>query len=630
MQDNLEDFLSDVSQLTHEKLTGSPDTTNSVFERGFDLDAFQRRLANGYVIKDKRSGALLSFGLLLTRRTVQLALAKRLIDTLKKGGPVRILVLKSRKLGVSTLTDMIFAELAIQLDQWNSAIIAHTDAGAAELFQAVRLTLERMEQEKQCPEIRTNNQDMIRFGARSIDARQAKNFGHTATIQCTSAGAKYALSGQTPNALHLSECAKYDAVGGDAEQERFILSALGAVPKVGATIVVAESTANGQQGWFYNQWRAAVAGEADADGLGWTPIFIPWFKDPDCAKPIPPGYQWDRWEAEDIAREKVLVAKHGVGPEQLYFRRWMLKTEMNMNVDYWDQEYPDSWETAFIASGSGIFGRPIMERMRSLTKDEIRRSDTFHDSKHVTIREAPGGSVRIWEDPQPGAEYILGSDVADGVTFGVDAAGRKLLDSSTFSIWKRTPLQLEQVAECVCQADNFEFGRAIAAWGMHYNAALVNVERNRAQGVIAGLRVAEYPVHRMFRPPLHAATSEGLAGNYFFQKTASNSKNLMDTVFAWSRDRLIPRSASLVHELGTLRRDQRGVVDTNGRDVTIACAMAVIADAQGDPIEMQATPASQRKQEVPWNIDPGPEEAPEKQDTVNWDGETGLYDPGWN
>lgn len=631
MSDNLEDFLSDVSNLSAEKLAGQEnDPANSIFDRGFDLGDFQRRLANGYVIKDKRTSALLSFGWLLTKRAVQLSLAKRFIDALKHGGPVRLIILKSRKLGVSTLTDMLFAELAIQLDQWNSVIVSHTEPAAAELFQAVRLTIERMEQAKQCPEVRVNNADMIRFGSRGVDARQSGNFGHQGTIQCTSAGAKYALSGQTPNSLHLSECAKYDAVGGEAEQERFILSALGAVPKIGASIVVAESTANGQQGWFYNTWRAAIANERDADGVGWIPIFIPWFRDPDCSAPVPPGYQWDRWDATDLERERVLVEKYKLKKEQLYFRRRTLATDMGHNVDYWDQEYPDSWETAFIASGSGIFGRPLMERMRSLTGDEKYRADTVHGDDAVAVREMSGGSVVVWEDPVAGAEYIIGSDVADGVTFGTDAIGRRLTDNSTFSIWKRTPLALEQVAECVTQADNFAFGRAIAAWGARYNHALVNVERNRAHAVIAGLRVAQYPVSRLFRPPLQAAASELLSGNYFFQKTASNSKMLIDTVYAWARDRMIPRSRALVHELGTLRRDANGKVDTNGKDVTIACAMAVIADAQGDPMEMDVGPAAHRKKEpVRYDIDPGdPPEEPVK--GVSYDGDMGVYDPTWN
>lgn len=194
----------------------------------------------------------------------------------------------------------------------------------------------------------------------------------------------------------------------------------------------------------------------------------------------------------------------------------------------------------------------------------------------ITITESNAGVEDVWEPPEPDAQYILGADVAVGATFGrVDERA----DWSTFSIWKREAFSLIQVAECRSRADNYVFGQMCAAWGLWYNTAIINVERNLAHGVIAGLRTAEYPQDRWFVPPVHASTMEALQGQWFFHKNVSSQKILLDTFKDYLTDRCVVRSARLIEEISTLRRGDDGKVNTNGKDVVIAAAMAVIVDA---------------------------------------------------
>lgn len=633
MIEDINDFLKDVGDAADASLV--PESSGASFADDFDLDAFRNRLRKGYLIKDKRSAHLLRFGPMLVKRPVQQFLLRRFIEELNKGGPVRFIVLKSRKLGCSTITDVLLTELAIQFAYWKVGILAHTESATGELFSMVKNTVERMEPAGMCPEIRYNSDLRIEFGSRAVDARRKGEFGHQAWIMGETAGAKSALSGSTVNALHLSECAKYNAIGGIDAQDALIISVLGAVPKVGTSLVVAESTANGKQGWFYRTWLQSIRGVNDDDGVSWIPIFIPWFKDPDCWDRVPEGYRWDRWDPDDMERERVLVEKHGVKPEQLFFRRKTLKRDMGMRVELWDQEFPDSWETAFIARGNGLFGRRLLERMNRGVSDAPAKWDAVDGSDgNAVCRPSPMGPVEVWEDPEPGAEYIMGADVADGATFGVDGVGRAETDASTFSIYKRTPTTMEQVAQCIHRGDNFEFGRLCAVFAAHYNHALVNVERNRAQGVIAGLRTADYPVHRLYRPPVSAAVTEGLAASYFFHKTAANSKFLMDTLLSWANGRLVVRSATLMEELSTLERDVNGRVETNSKDLTIATAMAVVADATTD-MEIDAAPGSVRHDAPPaWNRDPVLQQhmrdAAKKESPISYDEETGLYQDAWD
>lgn len=610
MTDSIADFLDDLkadTQLDPGVDVWGKNPPNSVFERGFNLEGAKKRLARGYVIKDKKTSVPLPFGALLVRRKVQRDLANFLISLLRKGGPVRVIVLKSRKLGVSTIADWLLAELSIQIPGWYSAIIAHSEDSSKELFDVARRSIERMESLGLVPELRVNNDKEMEFGARAREVRRqqalAGEMEHGGKMKSGSAGDAYALSGHSPNGLHLSECAKYDIVGDIDRQERVILSVLGSMSKSGPSIVMAESTANGQQGWFYKTFVAAMKAQADGDGVNWVPVFIPWFKDPDCWAEVPSGYVWEKWDADDRAREKRLVEQHKLKPQQLYFRRRTLAQDLGMNPDYWDQEYPDSWETAFISSGAGLLGRTHRERMRTQIQEPIAHGDAFDTPEGLVVKENHNGSVRVWERPIAGAHYVLGADVADGVTFAVDPAGRPRTDSSTFSIMRRTATELIQVAECVSYADNMEFGRSIAAWGKHYNDAVINVERNRAHGVIAGLTIAEYPTDRFFRPPVTASVSGSMAGSYFFVKTAASGKLMIDSLVSWANERLVIRSARLLEELGTLRRDSTGRVETNGKDLTIALCMGIVVD-QFETIPLEAAPGALAKVEFGPGEDP--------------------------
>jgi hypothetical protein len=211
-----------------------------------------------------------------------------------------------------------------------------------------------------------------------------------------------------------------------------------------------------------------------------------------------------------------------------------------------------------------------------------------------SVQLTPNGSEDVWEDPDPDASYVLGADVAQGSTFGVT---NERGDWSTFSLWKRDPFNLVQVAECRTRAENFIFGQMIAVWGARYNHAVVNVERNLAHGVIAGLRAANYPQYKWFVPPMHASTMESLQGQWFFHKNRVSQRMLMDTFKNYWTSRMIVQSERLVEEASHLRKGEDGVPNTNGKDLIIAAAMAVIVDAYSEMPEV--VPVKERVEKAP-------------------------------
>ena len=214
------------------------------------------------------------------------------------------------------------------------------------------------------------------------------------------------------------------------------------------------------------------------------------------------------------------------------------------------------------------------------------------------------GEITVWERPREGAEYIIGADVAQGATFGT---AKRDADKSTICVLRRDGMLVHHVAEAVYQTENFSFGQVIAALGQWYNNAWVNVERNLAHGVIAGLRVAQYPTERWYIPPISASTAESQAGSYFFHKNVSTQKVLLDTLLAYMdphAPRLVMGSASILAEVASLQIDAMGKVDTNGKDLTIALSMAIIVDATTELDIQRDVPSERRPQHPPHGVDP--------------------------
>jgi hypothetical protein len=136
--------------------------------------------------------------------------------------------------------------------------------------------------------------------------------------------------GDTYTDLHGSEVAFWK------DAERIIAGAL----QGGSPDAVLESTPNGAQGYFYERCMEAYRG----DGV-WRLHFYPWWWDE--------GYQMPYdYHMEYTDEEGALVARHGLEPEQIAWRRMKQKELRGLFV----QEYPEDPITCFLTSGNSYFG----------------------------------------------------------------------------------------------------------------------------------------------------------------------------------------------------------------------------------------------------------------------------------
>lgn len=209
---------------------------------------------------------------------------------------------------------------------------------------------------------------------------------------------------------------------------------------------------------------------------------------------------------------------------------------------------------------------------------------------------SPSGPWIRWEAPAPGAHYIIGADVALGQSDGSDLCAAVVLRRGEGHT-------LVQVAEFADRVEPFTFGEILAAAGMRWNGALVNVERNMGLGVLTAMRQADYPDHLFYVPPTAGTLAGETERKFWLQTTATSKKFILDTLLDYmARKTLWLRSMALHEEVNKVTKDERNAPILNGRDRTVALLMAVYADAT-TPLVL-AEEERPKVKRPPYGVDP--------------------------
>lgn len=225
------------------------------------------------------------------------------------------------------------------------------------------------------------------------------------------------------------------------------------------TCIIIETTAKAASGDFYERWIDAMDAE---DFLAGKPlqagkyvrVFAPWFEFKDAASRLSvkdkadieatldeePRYQGERdllnefgWrDAGGVLRlgKSCSVGADAGLPtfdawEQLGWRRLMIDTKCEKDVDKFNQDYPESWSKAFLRSGRRRFNSAGLKwAQQELRKKRIEWGvvDAPEDDKtggwRVIWRPCDEGEawVKLWERPQIGLRYLLVIDPATGAS----------------------------------------------------------------------------------------------------------------------------------------------------------------------------------------------------------------------
>lgn len=294
---------------------------------------FERWCLECVSVTDKLTGAVVPFVLNAPQRR----LAAVMEEQRRAGRPVRVILLKARQWGGSTLVQVYMAWMQlVRHTGWNSLICGHVKDASANIRGMYSLLL-------RCYPDRLKGEKPKEFaftpfeGSRNIYSVAARD----CRVTLASALAANSVRGGNYQMAHLSEVAFW----GDGDEEvaaRTVRSIAGSVALEPETLVVMESTADGEDNFFHDEWRRAVAGKSDK-----TPVFVPWYEIEIYRRPLPDAEALARLRGELDDYERWLLSLPGVDMEAVHWyhsKRREYATHEQMMA-----EYPTTPDEAFTA-----------------------------------------------------------------------------------------------------------------------------------------------------------------------------------------------------------------------------------------------------------------------------------------
>ena len=417
--------------------------------------------------------------------------------------PVRVIINKCRRLGMSTAIEAIGYWLCTFNPNLFALVIAQLDQATREIAGIARNFKNNLDPQ------------FARMFPHSLPKSRGNTLEWSSDVEGVTWGSKFrsitqgsteANRGGDPSFIHISELAAWDHLRRSTTAEAQLTSTLASMLSESFTFVLIESTAKGASGSHYNRFKSAWRDWTESpDHAIWRPFFFSWQGVPKYTT----GISEDEarlhdemlalWEQGDVLRSTSkskkentfhnkarLIAKdelrywhrtdgwawldrcfeYGLTPSEM---RWGLNKRQEFgDLDEFDQEFPLSWQMSFIASGSrAIDQRVISEWAAKPLPDGFKQFREFVD---VDDEIQPGGTGLEWQmykKPVPGHEYIIGTDSAMGSKDG---------DWSAARVYDRHAKEI--VAELYSKYSPEFLGEQAVLAAKYYNRAFISPEAN--------------------------------------------------------------------------------------------------------------------------------------------------------
>ena len=381
--------------------------------------------------------------------------------------PIRIIMLKARQWGGSTITQVYMAWIQlVHMRNWNSIICAHLKDAAANIKGMYTKLLDNYpawllnsnEQPRFQPFERTNNTSII------------ASRGCKVTI-CSSESPE-AVRGNDAVMAHLSEAAFWSNTPSHTP-EGLIRSIYGSIAITPLSMVVIESTANGTGSYFHNEYMRACRGESDKQA-----IFVPWYEIEIYSMPVDNPREF----ITSLDKYEQWLWQKGTTLEAIAWYR-AKRREYTRHTDMM-AEYPSDETEAFTYSGERIFDPLAVQRLRSNCYAPMAVGDiagmalTGKDAlRNVRWVDEPLGKLKIWKMPQH-TKVMRNQYIAV-----VDVGGRsQRADYSVIAVFDRSGLLNDNTVELVAQWRG-HIDHDLLAWkaaqvATFYNNALLVIESN--------------------------------------------------------------------------------------------------------------------------------------------------------
>ena len=482
-------------------------------------------------IKDK-DGRIVPFVL----NTAQLIVLGRIEEQIKAGVPIRLIVLKARQKGISTLMEAyIFWRTTFRYNR-KAAIVGHKVDATNNLYAMTKRYFKYLDDSLK-PVVEASNEKGIKYGILESE------------IKLYTAESGDVGSSDTLQDLHLTELSKW------RDPKTSLTALLQTVPDKPNTLVVMESTAKGIGGEFYDRWQTAEAGKSN-----YIPVFLSWLIDDEYTLPFRDDAEKKALENSIDEIEEELV-KAGATLEHLNWRRKIgLPDKCGGDVDMFRQEYPSNAVEAFVASGSPVFD--VKKCYANLTHSENfvpKVGNLEWAGDKVVFRPNERGYVKLFKEIklEEGElhRFASGVDVAEGLAQG---------DYSVCPVFDR---KTDEV--CLTWHGHIDmdlFSEEIYKIYVYLGKNVVfDIESNFGYGVINKLyNLGGRIKHNQTFDKGYPSDSAGLG----FRTTSKSKKMIIDQLNEWIREGLfVSNENDFWKEALRFVRDDRGRMAAQGKSV---------------------------------------------------------------
>ncbi len=398
-----------------------------------------------------------------------------------EGRPIRVILLKARQWGGSTLVQMYMAWMQLVRHRgWNSLICGHLHVTSRNIKQMYNRLLQHYPRE-----LLDEGETLPRFTKLEGQPNVQQLHSRDCLVLLGSARSEDAARGYNIAMAHLSEVAFWKESAMHSPDD-LIRSVCGSVALEPETVVVLKSTANGVGDYFHDEWQRALLGKNDK-----VPMFVPWQEISIYSKEVAdvPGL-WQ--ELDDYERA---LWDEGCTLEQINW--YHSKRKEYRAHELMMAEYPSSESEAFATSGHNPFAREHLDALEKgcheppvLVGDIQADGDSGHAAKrNVRLVSASNGLLKVWQMPERGGEVKVRYCVV------VDVGGRsEKSDYSVIAVWRvaMPSRRAAIVAQWRGHIDHDELGWKSMQLALYYNNAPLVVESNTLTNEAARAGESEY------------------------------------------------------------------------------------------------------------------------------------------
>ena len=503
-----------------------------------------------------------------------LALCQKIYDKRQR---LRIISVKSRRVGFSRIIDAIGCCFMFAYPNFEGRVMAHFDETALDIMSSAALMVygdgtpgkglpARPRHRVWEPDEEYKNVLVPHGGHKGSAA--SRFLRASAKVRGKGRGLGYSF-------VHFSEAAFYPA---DSPFSA-VLPTLAKSPE--RSFGAIESTGNGQVGdgeAFYKYWQQASDPDKPKDSE-WVRFFIPWTEDP---------YAVSNQVPKDIPKddeEKVLLAA-GLTKYQIAWRRIEIATTYQGIIEDFMVENPLEPNDAFQSGGHPAFAYEEQQYVLSTVREPRLTAELERTRDPWIIKLAPMGTrgrIKIWELPQPQMEYYIGADLARGEDLKRENSAPG--DFAAIVVWNGSTG--EQAASFCERVDPAKIADLLDKLGRFYrtpqiapnHCAMLNIEMNANLGAECQRLLRDKYAYPVWRFPRWRGGKDDRynrkAGTAIGWETTGASRNLMFASFRMSlREKAVcVRDSELASQICSSTMDDGRWEVIHGHDDVLAAGL---------------------------------------------------------